>query len=226
MKVPILYEDNHLLLVEKPRNIPVQEDSSRDLDLLTGLKQMIKIRDEKPGNVYLGLVHRLDRPVGGTMVFAKTSKAASRLSDMMRRHVIERQYLAVVHGVPKQKKHQLVDYLHKNSQKNQVAVVSSQHPKGKKAILNYQVLASREGFSLLAVQLETGRPHQIRVQLSAMGHPIYGDQKYGQKTSKVGQQIALWAKSLTLDHPIKKEPIYVQAKAPAEYPWNIWKQTK
>lgn len=226
MKVPILYEDNHLLLVEKPRNIPVQEDSSRDLDLLTGLKQMIKVRDDKPGNVYLGLVHRLDRPVGGAMVFAKTSKAASRLSDMMRRQVIERQYWAVVHGVPKQKKDQLTDYLYKNTQKNQVAVVSSKHPGAKKAILNYQVLASREGFSLLAVQLETGRPHQIRVQLSAMGHPIYGDQKYGQKTSKVGQQIALWAQSLSLEHPIKKEPIHVEAKLPSEYPWNIWEQTE
>ena len=92
--------------------------------------------------------------------------------------------------------------------------------------MNYQVLASREGFSLLAVQLETGRPHQIRVQLSAMGHPIYGDQKYGQKTSKVGQQIALWAQSLSLEHPIKKEPIHVEAKLPSEYPWNIWEQTE
>lgn len=226
MKVPILYEDNHLLLVEKPVNIPVQEDSSRDLDLLNLLKDGIKKRDEKPGNVYLGLVHRLDRPVGGAIVFAKTSKAASRLSDMMRRQVIERKYWAVIQGVPKKKSGQLVDYLFKNTKKNQVSIVDKNHSQGKKAILNYQVLASQKGLSLVEVQLETGRPHQIRVQLAGMGHPIYGDQRYGRPFSKVGEQIALWAHSLELEHPTKKEPIGVQSFPPQNYPWNLWKQTK
>ena len=114
MKIPILFEDNHLLLVEKPINVPVQEDSSGDLDLLTMLKNDLKIRYQKPGNVYLGLVHRLDRPVGGAMVFAKTSKAASRLSDMLRKHAIERNYIAVVHGTPNKKRGQLVHYLLKD----------------------------------------------------------------------------------------------------------------
>ncbi|AZP04017.1 RluA family pseudouridine synthase [Jeotgalibaca ciconiae] len=222
MKMPILYEDNHLLLVEKPINIPVQKDNSGDLDVLTMLKEDIKIRYQKPGNVYLGLVHRLDRPVGGAMVFAKTSKAASRLSDMVRRQVIERKYFAVVHGIPKKKSDQLVHYLHKDNTKNIVSVVPSHHPKGKKAILDYEVLESKKGMSLLAVQLQTGRPHQIRVQLSAMGHPIFGDQKYGAQLNKVGQQIALWAHSLHLEHPIKKEPVKVYSLPPEKHPWNLW----
>ncbi|WP_084172036.1 RluA family pseudouridine synthase [Atopococcus tabaci] len=156
--VSVLFEDNHLLLVEKPVNIPVQEDSSRDLDMLTLLKQDLKIRHQKPGNVYLGLVHRLDRPVGGAMVFAKTSKAASRLSDMIRRQAMERRYLAVVHGTPEKKKGELEHYLYKDKKKNQV-FVSPKHPKAKKAVLDYEVLESKDGFSLLSVNLHTGRPH-------------------------------------------------------------------
>src|SRR5690606_19257252 len=139
MKIPVLFEDNHLLLVEKPMNIPVQADSSGDLDLLTMLKNDLKIRYEKPGNVYLGLVHRLDRPVGGAMVFAKTSKAASRLSDMMRRHVIERKYFAVVHGTPNKNREQLVHYLYKDKRKNKVFAVSSHHSNAKKAVLDYEM---------------------------------------------------------------------------------------
>ncbi|WHZ32753.1 RNA pseudouridine synthase [Desemzia incerta] len=221
MKVHVLYEDNHLLMVQKPVNIPVQADKSGDSDLLTVLKEDLKVRYQKPGNVYLGLVHRLDRPVGGAMVFAKTSKAASRLSDMFRRRVVERSYLSVVHGVPKQKKGQLVHYLHKDKRENKV-FVDPKHPKAKKAVLDYEVLESRNNFSLLAVKLHTGRPHQIRVQLSSIGHPIFGDQKYGQHVNKPGQQIALWADVLSLDHPIKKEPIEVYSLPPMGHPWNIW----
>ncbi|MEH7224133.1 RNA pseudouridine synthase [Bacillus sp. JJ1566] len=222
MKIPILYEDNHLLLVEKPINVPVQANSSGDLDLLTMLKNDLKIRYQKPGNVYLGLVHRLDRPVGGAMVFAKTSKAASRLSDMIRRHVIERNYLAVVHGTPNKKRGQLVHYLHKDNQKNKVSVVSSNHPKGKKAVLDYEVIKSKKGLSLLSVNLHTGRPHQIRVQLSAMGTPIFGDQKYGVHLNRAGQQLALWAHSLSFEHPIRKEPLGVSSLPPSLYPWDVW----
>lgn len=222
MKVPILYEDNHLLLVEKPVNIPVQADSSGDLDLLTLLKEDIKVRYQKPGNVYLGLVHRLDRPVGGAMVFAKTSKAASRLSDMIRRQTIERNYLTVVHGTPKQKKGELVHYLYKDKKKNKVFSVEPNHRESKKAILDYEVLASKDGLSLLSVNLHTGRSHQIRVQLATMGHPLFGDQKYGQHVNKVGQQIALWAYTLRLEHPVKKEPIEVRSIPPHEHPWNLW----
>lgn len=227
MKIPILYEDNHLLLVEKPVNIPVQEDSSGDLDLLTLLKKDIKIRYQKPGNVYLGLVHRLDRPVGGAMVFAKTSKAASRLSDMIRRYTVERSYYTVVHGTPKKKRGQLTHYLYKNKRKNQVFAVSSDYPEAKKAILDYEVVESKEGFSLLSVQLHTGRPHQIRVQLSTMGHPIFGDQKYGAHLNTPGQQIALWAHTLSLEHPVRKESLEVYSLPPINsHPWNLWRLLK
>lgn len=222
MKISILYEDNHLLVVEKPMNVPVQEDNSGDQDLLTILKEDIKIRYKKPGNVYLGLVHRLDRPVGGALVFAKTSKAASRLSDMLRRNVIERKYLAVVHGTPDQEKGQLVHYLLKDKRRNKVSVVSRDHPKGKKAVLDYEVLDTKEGLSLLSVKLHTGRPHQIRVQLSHIGHPIFGDQKYGQHLTKPGQQIALWSYSLELEHPVRKEPLRTISTPPKRKPWDMW----
>lgn len=222
MKIPILYEDNHLLLVEKPINVPVQEDSSGDIDLLTILKNDLKIRYQKPGNVYLGLVHRLDRPVGGAIVFAKTSKAASRLSDLLRRNTIERKYYAVVHGTLNKKRGQLVHYLLKDHRKNKVSAVSSNHPEAKKAILDYEVIESKNGLSLLSVQLHTGRPHQIRVQLSTMGNPIFGDQKYGEHLNKPGQQIALWAHSIQFEHPVKKEPVNIKSLPPNSYPWDLW----
>ncbi|MGO4939878.1 RluA family pseudouridine synthase [Fundicoccus sp. Sow4_D5] len=222
MKVPILYEDNHLLLVEKPVNIPVQSDKSRDLDLLSYLKEDIKVRYQKPGNVYLGLVHRLDRPVGGAMVFAKTSKAASRLSDQVRRHAMTRKYYAVVQGRPSKAKDQLIDYLYKDTNKNIVSIVPASHGQGKKAMLTYEVLETQGDLSLLIVQLQTGRPHQIRVQLAGMGTPIWGDQKYGQAFSKVGQQIALWAHTLGLEHPVKKDWVEVTSLPPSGFPWDVW----
>src|SRR5690625_7688655 len=162
MKIPIIYEDNHLLVIEKPVNMPVQADKSGDKDVLSSLKQFIKVRDQKPGNVYLALVHRLDRPVGGAIVFAKTSKAASRLSDMIRRRVIDRTYLTVVHGTPKKANDKLEHYLWKDGRQNKVFVKSANHPKAKKAILTYEVLDSKEGFSLLSVRLET-RSEERRV---------------------------------------------------------------
>ncbi|MDS9473092.1 RluA family pseudouridine synthase [Sporosarcina pasteurii] len=222
MKINILYEDNHLLVVEKPVNIPVQEDASRDRDLLTILKEDIKVRYNKPGNVYLALVHRLDRPVGGVMVFAKTSKAASRLSDVIRRNQLERRYLAVVRGTPKKEKAKLEHFLYKDTSRNIVRSVPENYKGAKKAVLEYELLGSREGLSLLAVKLHTGRSHQIRVQLSTIGHPLFGDQKYGQQQNQKGQQIALWANLLEFPHPTTKELVSVQSPPPSEYPWNLW----
>ena len=222
MKIPILYEDNHLLIIEKPVNIPVQEDQSKDQDLLTLLKEDIKIRYNKPGNVYLGLVHRLDRPVGGVMVFAKTSKAASRLSDQLRRKAIQRTYLTVVHGTMEKNSGRLEDFLVKDHRKNIVRTVHSNDKDGKKAVLDYENLGQKKGYSLLSVTLQTGRPHQIRVQLSSRGYPIYGDQKYGQQVNKPGQQIALWSNHLTLEHPTKKEQMEFTSNPPDEFPWDLW----
>ena len=222
MKINVLYEDNHVLVVEKPVNVPVQEDESKDEDLLTILKQYLKDKYQKPGNVYLGLVHRLDRPVGGVMVFAKTSKAASRLSDQLRRRTITRKYLAITDGRVASDSGKLVDYLYKDRDKNQSYVVDSSHRDAKKAILTYQVLAKENGLSLVEVELETGRPHQIRVQLANAGIPIVGDQKY-HPNPVVGQQIALWAYGLGLHHPTLKEKMAFKSLPDvADYPWNAF----
>lgn len=222
MDIRILHEDNHVLVVEKPVNIPVQEDITRDKDLLTLLKEDLKVRYQKPGNVYLALVHRLDRPVGGVMVFAKTSKAASRLSDVIRKNELSRKYLAVVHGQPKKQKSQLQHYLYKDTRRNIVSAVDQQHKEAKKAILDYEVLQSNDQLSLVSVRLHTGRSHQIRVQLATVGHPLYGDQKYGRRKNEAGEQIALWAYELEFPHPTTKEMIRIQCEPPAVYPWNIW----
>lgn len=225
MNIDILYEDNHLLVIEKPVNIPVQEDDSGDPDLLTILKEDIKRRFGKPGNVYLGLVHRLDRPVGGVMVFAKTSKAASRLSDQLRRGAIDRQYLTVVRGTPKKSEAVLRHYLYKDRRKNQVYSVSKKHPEAKDASLDYRLLGTSSGQSLLRVRLHTGRSHQIRVQLATEGMPLFGDQKYGSKVNKPGEQIALWAHTLEFTHPTTKKELRFISNPPFQFPWSLWQET-
>lgn len=223
--INVLYEDNHLLIVEKPVNIAVQEDASKDMDLLNMLKSYIKEKYNKPGDVYLGLVHRLDRPVGGVMVFARTSKAASRLSNELRKQQIYRKYKAIIRGTLPNKQGELVDYLYKNRKKNLVSVVSSKNKDGKKAILEYKVLSKKDNLSMLEVELKTGRSHQIRVQLANQGTPLYGDQKYGEDVNKHGQQIALWASSLSVKHPTKDEMITVESEPPKEYPWAEFTHT-
>lgn len=222
MHIPVLYEDNHLLLVTKPPNIPVQQDASKDIDMVTYLKQDIKERYQKPGNVYLGLVHRLDRPVGGVMVFAKTSKAASRLSNTIRKNEMEKTYLAVVRGVPK-KSGTLKDFLWKDRDKNKTEVVSANKKGAKEAILAYEVIGTVDDLSLVKINLITGRSHQIRVQFASRGYPLYGDQKYGSDVNKSGQQIALWAYKLTFPHPVRDEMVKTYSSPPKEHPWSNWK---
>ncbi|MDD2378126.1 MAG: RluA family pseudouridine synthase [Bacilli bacterium] len=214
--IKVLYEDNHLLVVEKPINIPVQADESKDLDLLTMLKQYIKDKYQKPGNVYLGLVHRLDRPVGGVMVFAKTSKCASRLSEQVRTHQIEKEYHAVVmNKTPSEGK--FYDKLLKNRKTNIVTV----DERGKEAILNYKLIEYKENMSLVKIDLITGRSHQIRVQFASRNYPLYGDQKYNMN-SKVKEQIALYATSLTILHPTTKEVMTFKTELPNSYPWKLF----
>lgn len=204
-KVKIIFEDNHLLVVEKPVNVLSQGDSTEDEDMLGILKRYLKEKYQKPGNVFLGLVHRLDRPVGGVMVFAKTSKAASRLSEQIRTREFKKVYLTLLKGTLNQKSGSLRHYLYKNEKTNMVSVVGKAHPEGKEALLDYEVLKEQNGMSLVKVFLHTGRPHQIRVQFSTIGHPIYGDQRYGTNINNSGQQIALWSHELTFEHPTLKE---------------------
>ena len=214
----IIYEDNHLLVVLKPINIPVQEDDSKDLDMLTYLKKYLKEKYNKPGNVYFGLVHRLDRPVSGIMVFAKTSKAASRLSEQIRNHTFKKEYMAVLCGKTP-KKDILVDKLLKNPKTN-TTVVSE---KGKEAILSYELIEYKNNYSLVKINLETGRSHQIRVQFSSRGYPLYGDQRYNKKALPK-QQIALFANRLEFIHPVTKEKLFFEEELPNFEPWNIFKR--
>lgn len=221
--INILFEDNHLLVVEKPVNIPIQEDESKDKDLLTLLKEDLKKRYDKPGNVYLGLVHRLDRPVGGVVVFAKTSKAASRLSDQVRTHTFDKKYHAICCSTTLAHQGKLVDYLVKDEKKNKVHVTNDKNPKAKKAILTYSVMDQKDNLSCVKINLETGRSHQIRVQFASRGAPLWGDQRYNPAPKEHGQ-IALWATSLTINHPITKESLTFVSYPPSTYPWSLFKE--
>ena len=214
--INILYEDNHVLCVVKPANLPVQADNTKDEDLLTLVKQYLKEKYNKPGNVYLGLVHRLDRPVGGAMILAKTSKAANRLSESIRVRAIDKVYYAILDGVPKKQSDTLVDYLTKDTKTNMVSVTNAKV--GKKSILHYQVLATKNGHTLVEIHLETGRPHQIRVQFASRNLPLVGDQRYNKNAKKV--QIALWAVSLTFPHPTTKDKITIHSDPPEIWPWT------
>ena len=214
--INILYEDNHVLCVVKPANLPVQADNTKDEDLLTLVKQYLKEKYNKPGNVYLGLVHRLDRPVGGAMILAKTSKAANRLSESIRVRAIDKVYYAILDGLPKKQSDTLVDYLTKDTKTNMVSVTNAKV--GKKSILHYQVLATKNGHTLVEIHLETGRPHQIRVQFASRNLPLVGDQRYNKNAKKV--QIALWAVSLTFPHPTTKDKITIHSDPPEIWPWT------
>lgn len=217
-EIRVIFEDNHLLVVEKPINVPVCEDSSNDEDMLTMLKKYLKEKYKKPGNVYLGLVHRLDRPVGGVMVFAKTSKAASRLSNQVREHSLEKVYVAVVRGKVNDSG-EFVDYLWKDEKRNKSFVTDKE--KGKLARLRYKCLGYKDGFSLVEIYLETGRSHQIRVQFSSRGFPLVGDVKYS-TYREVGFNIALFAKKLSFYHPITKERISFSLELPKRYPFDLF----
>ncbi len=218
--IHLIYEDNHLLVINKPAGIPVQADASGDQDVLTVLKQWLKERDKKPGNVYLGLVHRLDRPVGGVMILAKTSKAASRLSDQIRRNVVEKNYLAILQKMPDPPEGKLEHYLAKNRKTNTVFVASKKTKSAKHARLSYRTLKHQDQLTLVSVQLETGRAHQIRVQFAHCGWPLWGDHKYG-RSSKGNP--ALFSRMMSIEHPTKKESMPFEAEIPDSYPWKVFK---
>lgn len=217
----VIYEDNHIIVVEKKPNIPSQGDKTNDIDMHTIVKQYIKEKYNKPGDVYLGLIHRLDRPVGGVMVFAKTSKAAARLSEQVRNKVFKKKYLTIVDGKMEKEKDSLEDYLLKNEKNNLSKVVNEKTKNAKQAKLDYEVLIYNDeiNLSVLKIDLHTGRHHQIRVQLSSRNHSIYGDQKYGGRGH--GKQIALWAYELSILHPITKERIFFKVLPKINGTWKI-----
>lgn len=223
MKVKVIYEDNHIIVVEKIPNIPTQGDKTGDISMMDLVKDYIKEKYNKPGNVYLGLVHRLDRPVGGIIVFAKTSKAASRLSNQIRENIFKKEYLAVVDGKLEKEKGTLENYLYKDKKTNTSYVSHKDKKDAKLAKLDYEVIKYDKinNLSLLKIDLHTGRHHQIRVQLSNINHSIYGDQRYG--TRGEGKQIALWAYKLTIEHPIKKEKMEFLDLPKRVGIWNILK---
>ncbi len=224
----VIYEDNHVIVVEKPCNTPSQADNTNDIDMLTLVKQYIKEKYNKPGEVYLGLVHRLDRPVGGIMVFAKTSKAASRLSEAIRVKDFSKKYLAVVDGTLENKKGSYENYLYKDEALNKSRVVSKDKKGAKLSKLTYEVieegcLENNRKVSLVKINLETGRHHQIRVQFSNARHPLIGDQKYGK--TEPGVQIALWAYELEFKHPTKDEILKFNCYPKSIGVWKIFNRT-
>ncbi len=222
--VSIIFEDNHVLVAYKPQGILSQADSSSEPDMLTILKDYIKVRDNKPGNVWLGLLHRLDRPVSGIMVFAKTSKCASRISEQIRQRQVVKRYRAVIHGVMEDPEGELENYILKDPKTNTVKVLESECGGAKKAKLKYKTVgkSSCEGHpvSLVEVELETGRSHQIRSQFAHAEHPILGDRRYGIKDNVT--DIALQSFVIGFSHPVTKEYMEYVLPVPQDAPWNVF----
>ena len=212
----VLYEDNHLLVVNKTCRELVQGDKTGDEPLEESLKRWLKEKYAKPGNVFLGVTHRLDRPVSGAVVFAKTSKALSRMNEMFRNGQVRKTYWAIVKGVPAVSEATLEQYLVRNEQQNKSYVSQSAAPGAKKAILHYRLMATSDRYSLLEVDLKTGRHHQIRCQLAAMGCPIKGDLKYGFPRSNPDGGISLHSRRVQFEHPVSHLPIDLTAPVPSD----------
>ncbi|APG65255.1 RNA pseudouridine synthase [Tenacibaculum todarodis] len=216
----VLHEDNHLIIVNKRSGDIVQGDKTGDKPLSDVVKEYVKEKYNKPGAVFLGTVHRLDRPTSGIVIFARTSKALERLNKMLREKTIKKTYWAVVEKFPKKEKDSLVNFLKKNPKNNKSTAYSKEIDGSKKAILHYQLLKKLDNYSLLEVDLETGRHHQIRVQLSAIGSIIKGDLKYGAKRSNKSGSIHLHARKIEFIHPVNKELIKVIAPTPKDPIWD------
>lgn len=219
----IVYEDNQILVVVKPQNLPVCEDETGDPDLLNLLKQYIVKKYDKPGDAFLGLVHRLDRPTGGVMVFARNSKSAARLAECMKEGELEKKYLAVTVGIPKQSRNVLKNALYKDTSKNEVYCVPLATEGAKLAILEYHTIAEKSGHALVDIKLVTGRSHQARVQMANIGTPLFGDQKYGKGKSPAAANLALWAYELRFPHPVTKDIMVFRVLPPTdEIPWKAF----
>mgnify|MGYP006430275495 FL=1 len=216
----VLFEDNHLLIVNKKSGDIVQGDKTGDKPLSDVVKEYIKEKYNKPGEVFLGVVHRLDRPTSGVIIFARTSKALERLNKMLRERTISKTYWAVVKNTPLKEKDSLIHFLKKNPKNNKSTVFTKETDASKKAILHYLVIKKLDNYSLLEIDLETGRHHQIRAQLAYIGSPIKGDLKYGASRSNKDGSIHLHARKISFTHPVSKENISVLAPIPNETIWN------
>ena len=216
----VLFEDNHIIIVNKRSGDITQGDKTGDKPLSDVVKNYIKTKFNKPGNVYLGVVHRLDRPTSGVIIFARTSKALERLNKMLRDKKINKTYWAIVKGCPKKEKDTLINFLKKNPKNNKSSVYQNEISGSKRAVLHYQVIQKLDNYSLLEIDLETGRHHQIRAQLSAIGFPIKGDLKYGFNRSNKDGSIHLHARKIEFIHPVSKEQISLIAPTPNDVIWN------
>jgi len=216
----VLYEDNHLIAINKRPGDIVQGDKTGDMPLSEVVKAYIKKKDNKPGNVYLGVAHRLDRPTSGIVVFAKTSKALPRLNKLFAEKAAKKTYWAVVKNVPEKQRDTLVHWLKRNPKQNKSYAHKNEVPDSKKAILEYQIAKNLDRYVLLEIDLQTGRHHQIRAQLSAIGCPIKGDLKYGFDRSNPNGSIHLHARRLAFIHPVKKEMLEIVADPPQDPIWN------
>ena len=219
----VLFEDNHLIIVNKRSGDITQGDKTGDKPLSDVVKEYVKEKYNKAGNVFLGVVHRLDRPTSGVIIFARTSKALERLNKMLRDKTICKTYWAVVKEYPKKEKATLINFLKKNPKNNKSSVYSKEIPDSKKAILHYSVLKKLDNYSLVEIDLETGRHHQIRAQLSFIGFPIKGDLKYGFNRSNKDGSIHLHARKIVFIHPVSKEEVSIIAPTPKEVIWNACK---
>ena len=216
----VVYEDNHIIIVSKRSGEIVQGDKTGDRTLADDVKAYIKEKYAKPGNVFLGVAHRLDRPVWGLVVFAKTSKALARLNDMFRNGEVKKTYWAIVKNKPKQEEGELVNWLVRNEKQNKSYAYDTERPGAKQAILHYRLIASSDRYYLLEIDLKTGRHHQIRCQLAHMGCPIKGDLKYGFERSNRDGGISLHARSAALIHPVSKQSLHIEAPVPNDPLWR------
>ncbi len=225
-KLEVLYEDNQIVVVIKPQNVPTMADESKDEDMLSLVKAYIKEKYNKEGEAFIGLVHRLDRPTGGIMVFARNSKSAKRLSDQFQTHSVEKTYYAVVNGVVKTRWAQLTNYVKKDEKENIVKIVPMAENGAKKAELVYNYLEDNGKESLLEVKILTGRSHQIRLQLSNIGHSLVGDVKYGKEKGRTSN-LGLWAGKLAFDHPTTKQRmVFIACPDTNVSPWNKFRMEK
>lgn len=218
----VLYEDNHIIVVNKSASEIVQGDKTGDVPLSDMVKAYLKDKYQKPGNVFVGVTHRLDRPVSGLVVFAKTSKALSRLNEMFRVGQVQKTYWAIVKNEPKQSEAELVHWLVRNEKQNKSYAYEREVKDAKKAVLRYRMIGRSDNYSLLEVELMTGRHHQIRCQLSKMGCPIKGDLKYGSPRSNPDGSICLHARRISFVHPVSKELIELEAPLPEDKLWHCF----